>query len=81
MGITGKKMETTIMGYMGIIGYIVWLYMGIMEKTMETTGVNMGLYWGNGKENGNYYIGYWGILGFRVQRANSHRFPCGASKN
>ena len=34
-----KKMETTIVGYIGIIGYI------------------LGLYWGNGKENGNYYSG------------------------
>ena len=31
-------METTIMGYIGIIGYI------------------LGLYWDNGKENGNYRI-------------------------
>ena len=30
-------METAIMGYIGIIGYI------------------LGLYWENGKENGNYY--------------------------
>ena len=37
-GIMEKKMETTIMGF---IGYI------------------MGLYWDNGKENGNYYsIGF-----------------------
>ena len=38
-----------------------------MEKKMETTimgfiGYRMGLYWDNGKENGNYYS----ILGFRV---------------
>ena len=33
-------METTIMGYIGVIlGYI------------------LGLYWDNGKENGNYYLG------------------------
>ena len=46
-----------------------------MEKKMETTGiigyivVIWGLYWDNGKENGNYrdyrvYIGlYWGYIG------------------
>ena len=34
-----EKMETTIMGYIGIIGTI------------------LGLYWDNGKENGNYYNG------------------------
>ena len=42
-------METTIMGYIGIIGYI------------------LGLYWDNGKENGNYYNGlyrdYRGYIG------------------
>ena len=27
-----------------------------MEKKMETTIVYWGLYWDNGKENGNYYI-------------------------
>ena len=26
-----------------------------MEKKMETTIVNWGLYWDNGKENGNYW--------------------------
>ena len=34
-------METTIMGYIG---------------TTVTTGNMLGLYWDNGKENGNYYI-------------------------
>ena len=34
----------------------------MMEKKMETTIVNWGLYWDNGKENGNYYS----ILGFRL---------------
>ena len=30
-------------------------------------GVLLGVYWDNGKDNGNYYNGlYWG-LGFRVQ--------------
>ena len=36
------------------------VYMGIMEKKMETTIVYWGLYEDNGKENGNYYS----ILGF-----------------
>ena len=36
IGIMEDNMETTIMGYIGIIGYI------------------LGLYWDNGKENGNY---------------------------
>ena len=46
-----KNIETTIMGYIGIIGYI------------------LGLYWDNGKENGNHYRlmeyifwGYFGIM-------------------
>ena len=39
-----------------------------MEKTMETTimglmGYIMGLYWDNGKENGNDFIVYWGYIG------------------
>ena len=48
-----------------------------MEKKMKTTimgyvGVMLGLYWENGKENGNYYNGlyigvmlglYWGYIG------------------
>ena len=34
-------METTIMGYIGVmLGYI------------------SGLYWDNGKDNGNYYLGF-----------------------
>ena len=73
-----KKMETTI-------ALVLWrIYMGIigvMEKKMETLGplkgvyrdywVILGLCWGNGKENGNYYsiIGYicsklWYPLGY-----------------
>ena len=40
---------------------------GIMEKNMETTMVEwgiLGLYWDNGKENGNYYgrMGYIGVV-------------------
>ena len=36
MGIMDKKMETTIMGYIG--GIVCWGYnMGIMDKKMETT--------------------------------------------
>ena len=47
-------------------GYIR-VILGIMEKKMETTGIIgviyiLGLYWGyigdNGKENGNYYLGF-----------------------
>ena len=30
--------------------------MRIMEKKMETTMLYRGLYWDNGKENGNYYV-------------------------
>ena len=45
-GIMEKKMETTI---------VYWGYTGIMEKKMETTISILGLYWDNGKENGNYY--------------------------
>ena len=40
IGIMEKKMETTTMGYIGSIGYILGLYrgyIGIMEKKMETT--------------------------------------------
>ena len=35
-----KKMETTMTGFIGIMGYI------------------LGLSRGNGKENGNYYLGF-----------------------
>ena len=57
-------METTIMGYKGIIGNILG-YIGIMEKKMETTIMGykgiieniLGLYRDNGKENGNYHTG------------------------
>ena len=53
-------------------------YFGIMEKKMETTiicglyrgyiyiWVILGLYWDNGRENGNYLIGFKGVIGFRV---------------
>ena len=38
---------------------ILGLYIGVMEKKMETTinrfRVILGLYWDDGKENGNYY--------------------------
>ena len=40
IGIMEKKMETTIMGYIGnYIGFRVYFegYIGIMEKKMETT--------------------------------------------
>ena len=52
----------------GIMGYILglyWGYIGIMEKKMEATigiiGVILGLYGlhtDDGKENGNYYLGF-----------------------
>ena len=42
MGIMEKKMETT-----GIIGIIVGLY-----------DITVGMYRDNGKENGNYYLGF-----------------------
>ena len=35
------------------------VYMGIMEKNMETSLVYWGLYGDNGKENGNYYSRIW----------------------
>ena len=42
-----KKMETTILGYIGL-----------MEKKMEATILGyIGFYRVNGKETGNYYIG------------------------
>ena len=46
-----------IWGGQGFNYGVIW---GIMEKKMETigiTGVIWGLYWDNGKENGNYYNG------------------------
>ena len=69
------ELKYPIRVYIGIIGYILGFYIGIMEKKMETTGiigflygyngVYIGvLYWDNGKENGNYYniIGYSGCF-------------------
>ena len=32
-----KKMETAVMGYIGIRGYIYWGYIGITENNIETT--------------------------------------------
>ena len=56
-----------ILGYI----YIYWGYIGIMEKKTETTtyigfhrgsiGFKLGLYWDNGKENGNYYTGLYRV--------------------
>ena len=50
-------METTMWGLEYILGFT-----GIMEKKMETTmwGLEyiLGLYRDNGKENGNYYLGF-----------------------
>ena len=51
---------------LGLYG-LIWGYIGMMEKRMETTIV----YWGyigshrdNGKENGNYYsiLGLYGLI-------------------
>ena len=39
-GVMENRMETTIMGYIGVTGYVFGIY-GIMEKKMETTMV----YW------------------------------------
>ena len=39
-GIMEKKMETTIMGY---IGYNIGVYIGIMEKNMETIMLYIGM--------------------------------------
>ena len=36
-------MEATIRDYIGIIGYDIGDYIGIMEKKMETTGVILGI--------------------------------------
>ena len=48
-----KKMETTIVNW----GYILGFIQGIMERKMETTIVNWGytlrLYRENGKDNGS----------------------------
>ena len=57
--------EGPLVSYMGYILGLYRGYIGIMEKKMETTimglyrdyiGYILGLYWDNGKENGNYYI-------------------------
>ena len=56
-----KKIETTIMGYMG---YMLGLYRdngkenGNYYIIIEYT---LGLYWENGKENGNYYNGLYRV--------------------
>ena len=41
--------------YIGII-VLYWGFIGIMEKKVETVGITLGIYWDNGKENGNYDI-------------------------
>ena len=41
------------------IGIYIGVILGITEKKMETTGIigiMLGLYWDNGKENGNYCL-------------------------
>ena len=67
-------METTIMGYVGIIGYILGFYKGRLEKNMETTimdyigdiGYILGFYKGR-MEHGNYNLGW----GSRVPRLSA----------
>ena len=46
-----NEMETTTMGYIGIILRFYWVYNGIMEKKMETTimgyiGIILGFFGG-----------------------------------
>ena len=82
--------------YIYIYG-LYWGYIGIMEKKMETTKTGgvcvclsiyiyiwiiLGLYWDNGKENGNYQNGgcvcvyiyiyiyglYWGYIGIMEKK-------------
>ena len=36
--------------------YYIGVYIGIVEKKMETTILYRGVYWDSGKENGNNYI-------------------------
>ena len=72
--------------YIGVMLGLYWGYIGRMEKKMETTimgyilrlyRVILGLYWENGKENGNYYNGlyigvmlglYWGYIGIMEKK-------------
>ena len=55
MGIMEKKMEATMQG----LGFRVLGIKGLLWYNGDT------LYGDNGKENGNYYLGF-RVLGFRV---------------
>ena len=46
---------------------LCWSFIGIMEKKMETTRYNIGFYWDNGKENGNYRLYDIGVIGFILE--------------
>ena len=65
----GEDMEETGVLISGRWARLYWdydgvIYIGIMEKNMENTGITgviayiLGLYWDNGKENGNYYSNF-----------------------
>ena len=61
-----KKMETTIMGYTGILFGLYWGYIGIMENKMETTVVYIsGYIWIMEKKMETAIVKY--SLGFRPQ--------------
>ena len=56
-GIMEKKMETTVIGSIGVILGLYWGYTGMMEKKMETTIV----YWG--------HIGFGGFVSMTTLRS------------
>ena len=67
-------METTIMGYIGIIGTILGLYRDNGKENGNyriIIGHILGLYRDNGKENGNNYIIIGYILGLFFRFLNS----------
>ena len=67
-------METTIMGYIGILGYILGIYWDNGKENGNYYSILV-LYWENGKENGNYYsilvettIVYWCYIGIMEKK-------------
>ena len=53
----------------GLYRVYIGVYIGIMEKIMDNYYSRGGLYWDDGKENGNYYNGLCGdhrVFEFRV---------------